>query len=276
MNKSKPITRKIILYVALIVLSVLSIVPFWWMIISSVKPSTEIFTVPIQWWPKEITWSSYSSLFNDIPFMLYIFNSSKITILTTIGQLSTSILAAYAFAKLRFPGRDALFLGYLGTLMIPWHAIMIPQFDIITSLGLYNSHWALIVLHLFNPFGVFLLRQFFLGIPMELSEAARIDGCGEFRLMYQIIVPLCKPAMAALTIFTFKGTWNDYLGPLIYLDSPEKFTIQIGLKNFIGENVVEYGPILAGAVICTLPVLVIFVSAQKFFIEGVAMTGIKG
>lgn len=267
---------KIMIYIVILAASVTCILPFWWMLISSFKYATDIFAVPIEWIPTRVTLSSYEKLFTTVPFLRYIFNTSKLTIIITVGQVITCTLAAYAFARLRFPGRDKIFLAYLGTMMIPWHVMMIPQFDIITRLNLYDTHFGLILLHLFSPFGVFLLRQYFLGIPKELSEAARIDGCGEFRLCYQIIVPLCKPAVATLIIFTFKNTWNDYLGPLIYLNTQERYTIQIGLKKFVGEYGTDYGPILAGAVISMIPILIIFIAAQKHFVEGIAMSGIKG
>ncbi|MEG0720827.1 MAG: carbohydrate ABC transporter permease [Lachnospiraceae bacterium] len=267
---------KITIYIFFILAAFICLVPFWWMLMSSFKYASDIFAVPIQWIPKRVTINNYVKLFNEIPFLKYIFNSSKLTVIITLGQVLTCTLAAYAFARLRFPGRNQIFLAYLGTMMIPWHAIMIPQFDIITKLGLYDTHSGLILLHLFSPFGVFLLRQYFLSIPNDLSEAARIDGCGELRLCYQIIVPLCKPAIATLIIFTFKNTWNDYLGPLIYLNSQENYTIQIGLKRFVGMYGTDFGPILAGAVISVIPILIIFVCSQKYFVEGIAMSGIKG
>lgn len=267
---------KILIYIILCIVALSCIVPFFWMCISSFKYASDIFSVPIKWIPTRVTLMNYIKLFTDVPFLLYIANSFKLTIIITVGQVFTSILAAYAFARLRFPGRDKIFLAYLGTMMIPWHAIMIPQFDIITKLGLYDTHLGLILLHLFAPFGVFLLRQYFLSIPMELSEAARIDGCGELRICYQIVTPLCKPALVTLIIFTFKNTWNDYLGPLIYLNTPAKYTVQIGLKRFIGEYGTDFGPILAGSVISIIPVLIIFIFGQKYFVEGIAMSGIKG
>jgi len=270
------IKKKITIYLILIILALSSIVPFWWMLISSFKYSLDIFSIPINWFPTNLTLNSYNRLFNEIPFLKYILNSFKLTIFITIGQLITCTLAGYAFAKLKFPGRDKLFLIYLGTLMVPWQTIMIPQFNIITKLGLYDSHLSLILLQTFKAFGVFLLRQYFLGIPDELSEAARIDGCSELRLLFQVVAPLCKPALAALSIFTVKNTWNDYLGPLIYLDSKVNFTVQIGLKSFVSENVTEYGPILAGAVLSVIPILIVFICAQKNFVEGMAMSGIKG
>lgn len=267
--------ENIFMHIFLILLSVLAVVPFFWMFSSSLKFESDIFTIPIKWIP-DATMINYNKLFNEVSFIIYIFNSLKLTFITTVGQVFTSSIAAYSFAKLKFPGRDKLFLLYLSTLMIPWHAIMIPQFIIIKNLGLYDSHLSLILLQLFNPFGVFILRQFFLSVPNELSEAARIDGYSEFGIYLKIMLPLSKAALATLTIFVFKFVWNDYLGPLIYLNTENLFTIQIGLRSFFGENKTEYGPVLAGSCLSVLPVLIIYVSAQKYFVQGIAISGLKG
>jgi multiple sugar transport system permease protein len=197
-------------------------------------------------------------------------------VIVTAGQVITCSLAAYSFSKMNYPGRDKIFLCYLATMMVPWHAIMIPQFMIVKKLGLYDSHWALILLQMFSAFGVFLMRQYMLGIPNELSEAARIDGCGELGIYSRVVMPICKPAIATLVIFTFNFMWNDYMGPMIYLTSDKLKTIQLGLASFRSLYKTNYSVIMAGTVCSLIPMVIIFFTAQKYLIEGVAFSGIKG
>ncbi len=191
-------------------------------------------------------------------------------------QILTSSFAAYAFAKMRFKGRDFLFLCYIGTIAVPWQVYMLPQFIMMRSMGLYDTLWALIVLQSFSAFGVFLMRQFYLGIPNELSEAARIDGLNEYGIWARIILPLAKPAIATLLIFTFVGTWNDYMGPLIYLTTDSVKTVQVGLKRFIQQYSSDYHLIMAASLCSLVPVAIVFLSLQRYFIEGIATTGLKG
>ena len=194
----------------------------------------------------------------------------------TILQLFTSSFAAYAFAKLKFKHRDLLFLAYVSTIAMPWQVYMVPQFIMMRSMGMNDSHMAIICLQAFSAFGVFMMRQFYQGIPDELCEAARIDGMNEYQIWYKIMLPLSKPALSTLTIFTFVSTWNDFLGPMIYLKTEAKKTLQIGLRMFISQYSSEYGLIMAASVLSLIPVLVVFLSLQKYFVEGIAATGVKG
>ena len=208
--------------------------------------------------------------------MTFILNTSKLTIIITALQLITSSLAAYAFARLEFKGRDVIFLGYVATIAIPWQVYMVPQFIIMRRLGLNDTHLALILLQAFTAFGVFMLRQFFISIPKELSDAARIDGLSEYGIYARIMLPLAKPALATLTIFSFVAVWNDFMGPLIYLSSEKLKTVQLGLRMFIAQYSADYALIMAASLVSLLPIIVLFLALQRFFIEGVATSGIKG
>lgn len=252
------------------------VVPFAWMLSASFKAKTEIFSNPIRWIPRVFRLVNYKTVFHDIPFAIYFLNTAKISIAVTVLQLITCSMAAYAFAKLKFPGRDKLFLGYLGTMMVPWHAIMIPQFMVIQKFHLYDNQLSLILTGAFSAFGVFILRQNMISIPDSLSEAAKIDGCGPFRIFTKIILPLSKSGLATLTALCFTNVWNDYMGPMIYLDTDTKKTIQLGLATFKREFDTNYGAIMAGTVISLIPVVIVYSLAQKYIVEGVAFTGVKG
>lgn len=274
--KIKQKTGQTILFAALSILGISMMLPFFWMLSSSFKFNNEIFVYPIKWIPDPIRTSNFVKVWTDIPFPTYYFNTLKVSIIVTLGQMFTCSLAAYSFSKLNYPGRDKLFLGYLATMMVPWHAIMIPQFIILKNIGLYNTHWSIILMNLFSPFGVFMLRQFMLGIPNELSEAARIDGKSEFGIYTSIILPLCKPGLSTLAVFTFNFMWNDYMGPMIYLDDDRLKTIQIGLAAFRSLYKTDYGLIMAGTVCAIIPMVIIYVAAQNYIIEGIAFSGLKG
>jgi multiple sugar transport system permease protein len=268
--------RTVLVYALAIVLCLVMLTPFAWMLSASLKLNKDVFIFPIQWIPAEPRWQNYVDIWTKIPLALFIWNTAKITIAVTILQLLTSSFAAYAFAKLRFPFRDTLFLGYIATIAMPWQVYMVPQFLLMRELGLHNTHMALILLQAFTAFGVFLMRQFYQSIPDELCEAARIDGMSEYQIWWRIMLPLSKPALSTLTIFTFVTTWNDFLGPLIYLTKTELKTIQIGLRMFISQYSAEYGLIMAASVVALIPVLVVFLALQRFFVEGIATTGLKG
>lgn len=268
--------KNVFLYGVLIVISVFMIIPFLWMISASLKNELAVFEFPIKWIPEEFKWENYKKVWTDMPFLTYYLNTIKIAVSVTLIQLGTCSLAAYAFSKIKFPGRDKIFVGYICTMMIPYQVIMIPQFMIIRTLGLVDTHAALILTAAFSPFGVFLFRQFFLGIPEELSEAARIDGCSEFGIYARIILPLAKPAAASLTIFTFVDRWNDFLGPLIYINSDKMKTLQLGMRNFQTEYSSSYALLMAAAVCASIPTIIVYLCAQDFFVEGIASTGVKG
>jgi multiple sugar transport system permease protein len=263
-------------YAVVLVVTFTMLAPFVWMLSASLKLNRDVFAFPIEWIPSQPRWQNYIDIWTKIPLALFVYNTAKITVAVTILQLFTSSFAAYAFAKLRFPYRNALFLGYIATIAMPWQVYMVPQFLLMRELGLNNTHLAIICLQAFTAFGVFLMRQFYMSIPDELCEAARIDGMSEYGIWWRIMLPLSMPALSTLTIFTFVSTWNDFLGPMIYLTQTELKTIQIGLRMFISQYSAEYGLIMAASVVALIPVLVIFLALQRFFVEGVASSGVKG
>ncbi|MCF1483903.1 MULTISPECIES: carbohydrate ABC transporter permease [Rhizobium/Agrobacterium group] len=266
----------IAIYATVIAVTIIMLLPFAWMLSASLKLDRDVFVFPIEWIPAHPRWQNYVDIWTKIPLALFIYNTSKLTIIVTLLQLLTSSFAAYAFAKLHFPFKNTLFLGYIATIAMPWQVYMVPQFLLMREFGLNNTHLALICLQAFTAFGVFLMRQFYMSIPTELCEAARIDGMNEYQIWAKIMLPLSKPALSTLTIFTFVTTWNDFLGPMIYLTKTELKTIQIGLRMFISQYSAEYGLIMAASVVALIPVLVVFLALQRFFVEGVASTGLKG
>lgn len=268
--------KKIVLSVFLTVLSILMLVPFYWMIISSLKLNKDVFSIPMKWWPDVMHWENYQLIWKKLPLLTFFLNTAKITLFTTVIQLFTSCIAAYGFTKTKFKGRDLIFLMYVTTIAVPWQVYMIPQFILVSKMGLNDTHLGLILMQAFSAFGVFLIRQFYISIPDELCEAARIDGLNEFGIFRKIVFPLGKPAMATLTIFTFTNVWNDFMGPLIYLKTKELKTIQLGIRMFISQYGADYAWIMAASVCSLIPVVIVFISCQKFFVEGVAASGIKG
>jgi multiple sugar transport system permease protein len=252
------------------------LIPFAWMLSSSLKLNRDVFTFPMKWIPENPRWKNYSDIWTKIPLGTFILNTVKLSVIVTFLQLLSSSFAAYAFAKLRFPGCRILFLGYIATIAVPWQAYMVPQFILMRAMGLNNTHLAIICLQAFSAFGVFMMKQFYESIPNELREAAWIDGLSEYGIWLRIMLPLSKPALSTLTIITFVNTWNDFLGPMIYLTRTELKTIQIGLRMFISQYSSEYGLIMAASVVALIPVLFIFLSLQRYFVQGIASTGIKG
>lgn len=267
--------QRVVLYVLLTAVSLAVLVPFGWMLVSSLKLDAEVFTVPIQWIPQEFHWDNFSRIWDRAPLATYLTNSLILSVTITALQVLTGSFAAYGFAKVRFPGRDALFLAYLATIAVPWQAYMVPQYIMMERMGLVDTRLSLILLQAFSAFGVFLMRQYYLTIPDELSEAARIDGLSEYGIWARIILPLSKPALASLALLTFVNTWNDYMGPFIYLTSNDLWTVQIGLRAFVGQFDAEYAMIMTGSVISVLPILVIFLVGQRYFVRGIATSGLK-
>lgn len=273
----KALIGKIGVYIVLIIIAACMVIPFLWMLSASIKSDREVFQMnPFMWIPDEPKWSNYSKIWTKIPLAAFVKNTVFLTIVVTLFQLLTSSFAAYSFAKLSFKHKKGLFLAYIATIAMPWQVYMVPQFLMMRKFGLNDKLTAIICLQAFSAFGVFLMKQFYEGIPDDLCEAARIDGMSEYRIYSSIMLPLSKPALSTLTIFTFVSTWNDYLGPLIYLKSPEKKTIQLGLKMFISQYSSDYGLIMAGSVVSLIPVIIVFLCLQKYFVEGVASTGLKG
>ena len=273
----KRLVGKICLYIILIIIAAAMIIPFLWMLSASIKTDREVFNMnPFVWIPENPRWSNYLDIWTKIPFGTFVKNTVFLTIVVTFLQLLTSSFAAYSFAKLEFKHKNLLFMAYIATIAMPWQVYLVPQFIMMRGFGLNDKLTAMICLQAFSAFGVFLMRQFYMGIPDSLCEAARIDGMSEYGIYAKVMLPLSKPAISTLTIFTFVNTWNDYLGPLIYLKTEAKKTIQLGLKMFIGQYSSQYGLIMAGSVLSLIPVLVVFLCLQKYFVEGVASTGVKG
>jgi multiple sugar transport system permease protein len=266
----------VLTYVLLIALATIMLLPFIWMLSASLKLDREVFRFPIEWIPQDPQWSNYGTIWTRIPFLTFFRNSLKLTVIITFLQLATSSFAAYAFAKLEFRGRNILFLAYLGSIAIPWQVYMIPQFILMRELDLVDKHLSLILLQAFTAFGVFLMRQFFISIPNEILDAARIDGMSEYGIFFRIMLPLSKPALATLTIFSAVFVWNDFMGPLIYLYSDNLKTIQLGLRMFIQQYSTDYALIMAASLVSLIPMVVLFLVFQRFFVEGIGTTGIKG
>jgi multiple sugar transport system permease protein len=249
--------------------------PLLWMITSSVKTTTEIFQYPPVLVAKP-HWENYTNLFNVWPFWSYLRNTLIITIPSVIGQLFSSSLAAYGFARVRWPGRNAVFIVVLATLMLPFQVTMIPLYLIFRELGWIGTFLPLIVPNFFgSAFDIFLLRQFFQGIPRELTDAARIDGCNHLVIYWRIVMPLSKPALAAVTLFEFLSNWNDFMGPLIYLNDNSLFTLSLGLQDFQAVHQPQPQLLMAACTIMVVPIIVVFFFAQRTFIQGVTMTGLK-
>ena len=273
----KEIIGKIVVYAVLIIIALAMITPFLWMFSAAIKSDREVFKMnPFVFIPKVPKWSNYVDIWTKIPFLKFVENTVFLTIVVTILQLLTSSFAAYAFAKLKFRYKNGLFLAYIATIAMPWQVYMVPQFILMRKMGLNDNLLAIICLQAFSAFGVFLMKQFYESVPDDLCEAARIDGMSEYKIYMKIMLPLSKPALATLIIFTFVNTWNDYLGPLIYLKTQEKKTIQLGLKMFISQYSSDYGLIMAGSMLSLIPVLIVFLCLQKYFVEGIANTGLKG
>ncbi|WP_396426737.1 carbohydrate ABC transporter permease [Lederbergia sp. NSJ-179] len=267
----------VFLHLIVILGSLIMIFPFLWSISSSLKDISQIFIVPPEFIPKPFVWSNYPASLRAMPFGKAYWNSFYITAVIVVVQLVTASMAAYAFAKIKFKGSNFLFIFFLATMMIPKQVTMIPTYMIMDKIGWLDTHLSLIVPGaLFNAFAVFLLRQFIMGIPNELEEAAVMDGANPIKIYWSVILPLIKPALAAVGIFIFMGAWNNFLEPLIYLSTPELFTVPLLLDYFKGYYVMDWPLMMAGSTISIIPVLIIYIIAQRHIIEGVALTGIKG
>lgn len=275
LNRISP-WKKAILYILLILICMLTLLPLVWMLSASLKLDKDVFKIPIEWIPKNPAWSNYRRIWEQVPMLTFTFNTFKITIIVTFIQVLTSSFAAYGFAKCKFKGRNTLFMIYVATIAVPWQVYMLPQYSMMNAAGLVDTHAGLILLKSFDAFGVFLMRQFCMGIPDELLEAARIDGLSEYGIYSRIVLPQLSPSIATLVIFSFVTVWNDYMGPMIYLNSTEKKTIQLDIKMFIGQYSTEYGLIMAASVVSLIPVVIVFLLFQRKFVQGVATSGLKG
>ncbi len=269
------VVSTLLVHVVVYGLALVTVVPFLWMAVTSVKELQDILTYPPKWIPDRITINNFVSAFDAAPFGRYYFNSVFVAVSVTMGHLVTCSMAAYAFARLRFWGRDVLFYIFLGTMMIPGQVTMIPGFMVLHWLGWIDTYYALIVPGLASAFGTFLLRQFFLTIPRDLEDAASLDGCSKFGLLWRIILPLSRPALATLAVFTFMGVFNDFLWALVVVSSDEMKTVQLGLAIFRDRYQTDWGQLMAASVTATLPILLVFFAAQKYFIKGITLSGLK-
>lgn len=276
MEKASQITSKtFLIHFILIVGSLAMIFPFIWMLLTSLKTYAESIHVPPVIVPKNLQWVNYKDVFDLLPFLKFMFNTLIITVIRTVGQLLLCSLAAYAFARIEFPGRNILFLIALSVLMVPGQVFLLPQYMIMVKLGWLNTLQAVVVPGLFSAFGTFLLRQFFMGLPKELEEAARLDGCNHFQIYWKVMLPLAKPGLVALGIFTTLWSWNELMWPMIVNSSPDSMTLSVGLSSLQGQYLTNYPVLMAGSFLAILPMLILFIILQKQFIEGIAITGSK-
>lgn len=260
----------------LILGSVLMLLPFAWMISTSLKPANEVMMLPPTWIPSEIQWDNYAEAWGMAPFGRYFLNSLIVTVLSTIGELITTILAAYAFSRISFYGRDVIFALLLGTMMVPGEVLLIPNFVTLSNLGWIDRYEALIVPWIASIFAIFLLRQFFLGIPKELSLAAKVDGCNDFRFLWSVMVPLAKPALITIALLKVIGSWNAFLWPLIVTNSKEMRTLPVGLTSFSTEAGTIYELLMAASTMIILPMIILYLIVQKYILQGISRAGLKG
>ncbi|WP_337100380.1 carbohydrate ABC transporter permease [Paenibacillus sp. YIM B09110] len=284
------VVRKLAYYILCIGIAVVMFLPFYWSVLTSIKPDSDIFSMPIKWFPTDITFEHYVKAFTTVPFGLFFSNSLILAVSGVLMNLFFGSLAGFAFAKLKFKLRQPLFRVLLAAMMIPGIVTMIPSVYVLKHLplfggndlfgaggnGLLNSFWGIILPGASGSFAVFFMRQFFLTLPSDMMEMARIEGAGEFRIFWRIYLPLTKPALATLGIFTFQAGWNSFLWPMIVLNDPAKATIQMGLQAFSYNYQTDYGPMMAGALVAIFPILIMFLLLQRYFIQGIAFSGIKG
>ncbi|MBW7453028.1 carbohydrate ABC transporter permease [Paenibacillus sepulcri] len=276
-RKKQEMLRQGIGHIILILLGLSFLFPFIWMLSTALKPEAQIFKWPPEWIPEPFIWSNFPEALTFVPFGSYVKNTLIICFWCVVGTCLSSALVAYGFSRIQWPGRNLLFIIMLSTMMLPYQVTMIPLFVLFKQIGWVGTFNPLIIPSFFGgAFFIFLLRQFFLTIPHELTEAAKIDGCSEFRIFWQVILPLARPALATVALFTFMNTWNDFLGPLIYLNDDSMYTVSLGLQQFIGQYGTRWGMLMAASTVAALPIIILFFFAQKTFIQGVSTTGIKG
>ena len=264
-------------YIWLVLASAAMLLPLAWMVLTSLKSGHQIAEEPYSLWPSPWHWENYVEATTVIPFLRYLANSLWLCLGSVLGTLVSSSLVAYGFARLQWPGRDALFAVLIATMLLPWQVTMVPRFLVIRELGLYDTLWALIVpKFLGEAFYIFLLRQFFLTIPQEMVDAARIDGCSELGVLVRVVLPLSRPALATVALLEFVAAWNDYGGPLLYLNDPDRFPLAYGLEQFVSSHSSQMNLLLAAATLFTLPMVVLFFFAQRTFVRGITTTGLKG
>jgi len=279
-HRNKQLIKKIFAYLFLTVGAITMVGPFMWMISTSLKNPGDVFSYSKAWWtdwiPTKFVWENYVKAWNVVPFARFYLNSIFVSFAITLGQVATSAMAAYSFARLRFPGRDRLFFAYLATMMVPGAVTMIPVFILLQKLGWVDTFKAMILPSMFTAYGTFMLRQFFMTLPRDLEDAAKIDGCSYVGIFWRIILPLSKPALATLTTFTFMGSWMSFMWPLIVMNTHDKFTLPIGLAYFQSLHGTDWTLLMAGSLMMILPILLVFIFNQRFFVEGIKLAGIKG
>jgi multiple sugar transport system permease protein len=267
----------IVAFLIIVFFAILYVTPIYWMAITSLKTTPEVFQIPPAWWPAELQWHNYPDALNVFPFLLYAANTLRIAGPVAIGTTISSSLVAYGFSRLRWPGRDHVFYLVLATLMIPTWVTLVPLYILFNNIGWVNTYRPLIVPSFFgDAFSIFLLRQFFLRQPQDLVDAARVDGASHLRVFLEIILPLSRPALAVVALFSFINAWTDFFNPLIYLSNPDKYTLQLGLFNFFSQHFVNWPGFMAASVVVLAPVAILFFLTQKTFIEGITFTGLRG
>lgn len=276
-NKARSKTGKVILTIIMLFAGLIMVIPLLWMISTSFKTQPEVFTKPMQWFPKTLNWEAHKKVwFGNLSFLNYYKNSLKIAVIGTTAAIFIGSLAAYGFARIPFRGREFFFGLYIMTMMVPPQVLFVPKFIMFDWAGIYNTHWALLLPSMFTIIGVFYIRQFFMTLPNELSEAAFIDGAGHFRIFYQIFLPLAKPTIATFAILDFTWTWNNYEDALVFLISENLYTVPLGLNNFILEYSIDYPGMMAAATASIIPIVIIFLFGQRYIIEGLVSSSIKG
>lgn len=274
---ARKLINRTFMWIAVLLLCVISLFPFFWMVRSSLMTKTEIFGTPMKWWPQEIQWQNYRDAMTQVTFDRYFMNSLFLVAVNILGKLLSSSLVAFGFARIEFRGKKIWFALVIATMMIPWSVLLIPQFMLWNQVGFYNTYVPLTLPSFFlDGFYIFLLRQFFSTLPRDYDEAAILDGASYFTIYSRIILPLCKPALLTVCVFTFMNTWNDFIGPMIYLKDPKLSTVSLGLQMFISQYTTEWHLMMAAATVAVTPMIIMFFFAQRYFIEGMTFVGIKG
>ena len=274
---ARALINRVLLWVIVLSLCLISLFPFFWMVRSSLMTKTEIFGTPMKWWPQEVQWQNYRQAMTQVTFGRFFLNSLFLVAVNILGKLLSSSLVAFGFSRIEFTGKKIWFALVIATMMIPWSVLLIPQFMLWNVVGFYNTYVPLTLPAFFlDGFYIFLLRQFFSTLPRDYDEAAILDGASYFTIYSRIILPLCKPALLTVCVFTFMNTWNDFIGPMIYLKDPKMSTVSLGLQMFISQYTTEWHLMMAAATVAVAPMIVMFFFAQRYFIEGMTFSGIKG
>mgnify|MGYP003282887696 CR=1 FL=1 len=275
-RKTKKRLIKTISIIILLVGALITLVPFIWMVSTSFKDIADVFKYPPKFFGETFKWQNYPNVLETMDFLGMLKNTVIVTIVVAFGQLLTSSMAGFAFSYLDFRGREVIFNIFLFAIMIPFHVMLIPTFVLMKNMNLLNTLWSLILPCIISPLGIFMMRQSYMSTPRSLGEAAEIDGCSKLGIWWRIYLPLTKPTLATLAIFSFMQSWNDFIRPLIFLNSNQKMTLTLGLYNMIGNYATDWGLMMAAVIMSILPVLIFYLALQDFFVEGIAMTGLKG